>query len=114
MLRAVLARAPWVRSAPRAHGSRAGTPAGRRDRDPHRPHPPRRKAPQPAGSARAPLSGSWTGPACPRPTPASPSSPPVALLVSTSAFGGLTHFCRHLPRDSGCTLFSVLRKNFSV
>lgn len=114
MLRAVLARAPWVGSAQRAHGSRAGTPAAEGTETRTAPHPPRRKAPQPAGSARAPLSGSWTSPACPRPTPASPSSPPVALLVSTSAFGGLTHFCRHLPRDSGCTLFSVLRKNFSV
>lgn len=45
MLRAVLARAPWVRSAPRAHGSRAGTPAGRRDRDPHRPPPAQAQGP---------------------------------------------------------------------
>lgn len=98
----------WLGSARRGLGQQAC--AGRPRPQGPSPAPP----PPPArGSARAQLSGGWAAPPPPRPrpTPASPSSPPAALLVSTSAVSGLTHSCRDIYRDSGRTLFSVLRKN---
>lgn len=73
-------------SVQRAHGS--GRWAWRwdargRGTGPHGPPLPGRAPPRPAGFARAQLRGGWASPSGPRPTPASPSSPPVALLVST-------------------------------
>lgn len=121
MWRAVLPGPPRSGSTQRSHGSRQPAPALELQRPqgpgPEPPPPPERAPPRPAGSSRARLGGGWDGPACPRPTPASPSSLPCGsarLYLNLWWFNALLQ--RHLQREreSACTLFSVLRKNFSV
>lgn len=68
------------------------------------PPPPGRAPPPRAGPALAPLGGSWAR---------HPFLSPCGSARLYLSLWWCTHFCRHLPRDSGCTLFSVLRKNFS-
>lgn len=80
MLRAVTARASlgWIRSVqPRlpAAGRALGL-GGQKDGVPHHPPPAQARGPLAAGSLRALLSGSWTGPACPGPRP-----PPLPLRL---------------------------------
>lgn len=118
MLRAVTARASGLdrlgaTTAPCSRPS-AGTRAGKRTVSRTTPHPPRRVAPRPPAPCE-PCSAA-VGPA--PPVPAHARLPFLSACGSAHLYLNLWWFNallqRHLPRDSGCTLFSVLQKNFSV